>query len=82
MNSPHAAKGGISPLLMRQYTVMVLTIMRRYAEIYNRICGRILKVTTTHATVCRNSQPQVRQYTKRHHHTHGSMRKITTAHAV
>ena len=82
MNSPHVVRGGISPLFMRQYTVMVLIIMRRYAELYNRIYGRILKVTTTHAAVCGNSQPHVRQYTKRHHHIYGSMRKITTAPAV
>ena len=82
MNSPHAVRGGTSPLLMRQYTVMVLIIMRQYAETHNRICGRILKVTTTHAAVCGNSQPHVRQYTKRHYYTYGSVRKITTAYAV
>ena len=82
MNGPHAAREGISPLPIRQYTKMIIPIMRQYAEIYNRICGRILKVTTTHAAVCGKSQLHMRQYTESHHYTNGSMRKITTAYAA
>ena len=58
-----AAKGGISPLSIRQYTEMILPIMRQYAEVHNRMCGSILKVTTTHTAVCGKLQPHMRRNT-------------------
>ena len=34
---------------MRQYAEMIQIIMRQYAEIYDRICGNIQNLATTHA---------------------------------
>ena len=68
MSGPHAARGGILPLPIRQYTDMVLPTMRQYADIYNRKCGRKQKATTKHTAVCGNLQTHMRHSTNGQSH--------------
>ena len=60
MNGPHAARRGISPLPMRQYTKTTLSVMRQYGETYDRLCSSIRKVTTTHTAKCGKLQQDMR----------------------
>ena len=54
------------PLHIRQYTEEPLMILRQYAEIYDRQCGKIRKITTAYAAVCGKLQPQMWQYEEYH----------------
>ena len=82
MSDPHAARGGILPLPKRQYTEMVLPIMRQYAENYNRICGRIQKVTTTHTAVCGKLHPHMRQNTDGQSHAEMCLHVLKDIHGL